>query len=141
MDPLTERARLAVLLAQQEARSQGSPVVTTLHLLAGLLREDEGIAAELLTNHGVRLERVREVLGAPGPTHEGEAPLSATTSRVIERAEQEARWGEREHVATEHLLLGLLHEDDGEAIRLLLDAGVSEIAIRDELAHRFRRRR
>ncbi len=140
MVPLNERARLAVLLAQQEARKHGSPVVTTLHLLAGLLREDEGLAAELLTNHGVRLETVRAAAGAPGSERTGDAPLSETVSRALERAEQEARWSEREHVSTEHLLLGLLHEADGESIRLLLDAGVSETVIRDEVArfkHRF----
>ena len=138
---LNERARLAVLLARQEARRLGAPAVTTLHLLAGLLREDEGLAAELLTNHGVRLEDVRSAAGAPGPEREGDVALSPTTTRAIERAELEARWGEREHTSTEHVLLGLLHEADGAAIRLLLDAGITEDGVRREIGRRFRRRR
>jgi ATP-dependent Clp protease ATP-binding subunit ClpA len=142
---LTERSRLAVLFATQEARRLGSPVVAPLHMLAGLMLEDEGRAADFLTNHGVRLEALRAAAAAtPGAAPAegaGDPPLSEVVERAIERAEQEARWLERDHVGTEHVLLGLLHEAHGEAIRLLLDAGLTESEIRDELVRQARRRR
>ncbi|HEX8101892.1 MAG TPA: Clp protease N-terminal domain-containing protein [Solirubrobacteraceae bacterium] len=142
---LTERARLAVLFAEQEARGMDAPAVGPLHLLCGLMLEDEGRAADLLTNHGVRLEALRaaaaEGAAEPAALGEGDPPLSPAVERVLERAEQEARWLERDHVGTEHVLLGLLHEGQGEAIRLLLDAGLAESEIRDELVRQARRRR
>ena len=149
VDRLTERARLAVLVARREAQTDGTAVVSTLHLLAGLIVEEEGLGADYLTHHGVRLEEVRDLArahsgarfvsgqdGAPG-----ELPLSPAAERSLQRATAEARWLGLEHAATEHLLLGLLHEGDGEAIRLLLDAGLSETAVRDDLVRRARRRR
>jgi len=141
---LTERAHLALLFARAEAREAGAPEVTTAHLLAGLLREDEGLAADLLTNHGVRLDDVRRLDEEPAAgtaTAEGDAgepALSATAQRVVERATQEARWGELDHAATEHLLLGLAHEGGGALIRLLLDAGLREETVREEVARRRR---
>ncbi len=141
---LTERSRLAVLFATQEARRSGAPEVTALHLVAGLLLEDEGLAAELLTHHGVRLETVRAAAAAADAQRAGaapaEPPLTPTVQRALERAETEARWLERDHAGTEHVLLGLLHEADGEAIRQLLDAGLQEAEIRDGLVRRLRRR-
>ena len=142
---LTERSHLAVLFATQEARKLRSPVVGPLHLLAGLMLEDEGRAADLLTNHGVRLDALRaaaaETPGELAPEGAGDPPLSAVVERALERAEQEARWLERDHVATEHVLLGLLHEAHGEPIRILLDAGLTEAEIRDALVRQARRRR
>jgi len=142
---VNERARLALLFARAEARGAGAPEVTAAHLLAGLVREDEGLAAELLTNHGVRLQDVRvieENRGSAPPSADGldsdEPPLSATVQRAVERAEWEAGWAELDHVATEHLLLGLVHEAGGAVIRLLLDAELGEEAIRGEVA-RLRR--
>jgi len=130
----TERAHLALLFARAEARGAGAPEVTAGHLLAGLLREDEGLAAELLTNHGVRLQDVRMIEearggGVPGADEDG-PPLSPTVQRVTERAGQESRWAGLDHAATEHLLLGLAHEAGGAVIRLLLDAGLNEDRIR-----------
>lgn len=132
---MNERARLAVLFARAEARESGAPEVTAGHLLAGLLREDEGLAAELLTNHGVRLQDVRKLEEpAGGPAAEpDEPPLSTIVQRVVERAEQEARWAELDRAAPEHLLLGLAHEAGGGVIRLLLDAGLGEEGIRHAL--------
>ena len=141
---LTERSRLAVLFATQEARQLGAPEVSELHLLVGLMLEDEGRAADLLTNHGVRLETVRAAATqsgrAPLPEDAEDPPLSDTVERALERAEQEARWLERDHVGTEHVLLGLLHEAHGDAIRVLLDAGLTEPEIRDVLVRQARRR-
>jgi ATP-dependent Clp protease ATP-binding subunit ClpA len=143
MDRLTERGVLAVLFARKEAETGGAPAVSTLHLLVGLICEDEGRAAELLATHGVRLEDVRPLAGGrsgtrfvPGAGEAHDLPLSPTAQRALERAVEEARWLGLDHAATEHLLLGLLHEADGTAIRLLLDAGVSETAIREDLVRR-----
>ena len=134
---LTERAHLALLFARAEARSAGAPEVSAGHLLAGLLREDEGLAAELLTNRRVRLQDVRLVEEEPDPVHPGAPaadedgpPLSDTVRRAVERGEQEGRWAGLDHAGTEHLLLGLAHEAGGAVIRLLLDAGLSEDGIR-----------
>ncbi len=147
MDRLSERGRLAVLLARQEAGNAEAPAVGALHLVAGLIREDEGMAAELLTHHGVRLEDVRELAGAGAGERfvpasvEGEIPLSPTVERALERAAEESRWLGLEHASTEHVLLGLLHEGSGAAIRLLLDAGLSEAALHEQVVRRARRRR
>jgi len=140
---LNERARLAVLFAQREARESAAPQVDSLQLVAGLLHEDEGIAADLLAHHGVRLEAVRAAArdDAARWTPDEEPPLSPTVVRVLERAELEAKWLERDHAGTAHVLLGLLHEDDGGAIRLLLDAGLSEARVREELVRRTDRGR
>ena len=144
MSVLSERARLAVLFATQEARRDGAAEVTPLHLVAGLLLEDEGLAAEVLTNRGVRLETVRAAAAGAGPAvgqEPADPPLGAEVERIVERACHEARWLERDHAGTAFLLLGLLHEAGGDAIRILLDAGLTEGEIRDGLARRFRRRR
>jgi len=145
---VNERAHLAALFARAEAREAGAPEVTPGHLLAGLLREDEGLAAELLTNHGVRLGDVRVIEESRGsaplpadpadPSDHDRPPLSPTVQRAVERAEHEAGWAELDHAATEHLLLGLAHEAGGAVIRLLLDAELGEDAIRAEVARRRR---
>ena len=135
---LTERAHLAILFARAEARGAGAPEVTAGHLLAGLLREDEGLAAELLTNHGVRLPDVRMIEESrgggevPGADDDG-PPLSATVERAVDRGELEARWAGLDHAGPEHVLLGLAHEAGGAVIRLLLDAGLGEDGIREGL--------
>ena len=148
MGELTERGRLSLLLARQEAGRTSAPAIGALHLLAGLLREEDGTAAELLTNHGVRLDVVRAAAaeeGADGdgatPEGDGDPPLTPVARRILDRAFQEARWQELERAGTEHVLLGLLHEADGEAIRILLDAGLSESRLHEELVRRARRRR
>lgn len=140
---LTERAHLAVLLARQEAAGLGASSVTSAHLVLGLLLEDEGTAARVLESRGLRPDAVRASIGPAGPSSGAgeQPPLSPTSERILARAVQEARWLGAEHAATEHVLLGVLHEADGDAIRLLLDAGVAEDALRDDLLRRRRKRR
>ena len=148
MDELTERGRLSLLLARQEAERTSAPAIGALHLLAGLLREEDSTAAELLTNHGVRLDVVRAAAaraGAAGdaatPDGGADPPLAPVARRILDRAVQEARWQELDHAGTEHVLLAMLHEADGDAIRILLDAGLSEARLHEELVRRSRRRR
>lgn len=140
--PFTERARLAILFARRGARERGAPNVACEHLLYGLAREEEGTAAQILFGHGLTADAVTEALP---PRLEGDPQsegMSLTfepgADRTLERAAHEARWDGREYAATEHLLLGLVHEAQGMVLRLLLDAGLNEDAVRADLV-RLRR--
>jgi ATP-dependent Clp protease ATP-binding subunit ClpC len=140
--PFTERARLAILFARRAARERGAPNVGGEHLVYGLVREEEGTAAQILVGHGLTAD---VAVAALPPKLEGD-PMSEGMSltfepsadRALERAAHEARWDGREYAATEHVLLGLVHEAQGLALRLLLDTGINEDAVRADLA-RLRR--
>jgi ATP-dependent Clp protease ATP-binding subunit ClpC len=141
---LTENAHLALLLAEREARALGAPNVCTGHVLLGLLLEEESMAARVLREHGITPDGVRAVLPVSGESAVGDGdrlPLSDPATRVLRRAEHEARWLGLEHAATEHLLLALLHEDDGDPVRLLLGAGVRAEELHAEVVHRSLRKR
>lgn len=109
----TERARRVVLSAQNEASTLGSPKVGTEHLLLGLLREDEGVAAIILTRLNVSLDTVRALVPAEATrAEEGRDPLLTKEAKIIlELAADEARRMKHNYIGTEHLLLGLLRED------------------------------
>jgi ATP-dependent Clp protease ATP-binding subunit ClpC len=141
---LTARAHLAMRLAAREARALGAPSICTGHVLLGLLLEEESTAARVLSEHGVTPGAVRAVLrrsDASGAAEGDRLALSETATRVLRRAEQEAHWLGLEHAATEHLLLALLHEDDGDPVRLLLGAGVQAEELHAEVVHRSLRKR
>ena len=127
----TARARTAVTLAQDEARRYDHDYVGTEHLLLGLLREGQGVAARALAALEVDLDRARGALervigrGTPGPTSASCLGLTPRAKAVFERADEEARCLRHRYIGTEHLLLGLLAEADGEAARALGAAGVT----------------
>ena len=133
----TERARKVVVLAQEEARHFNHNYIGTEHLLLGLLREDEGVAARALTALGVTIEEARErVASIVGYGSEGpglQAPFTPRSKKVLELALREAMRLEHNYIGTEHILLGLVRENEGVAARVLSDLGVSPDDVRREL--------
>jgi len=132
----TQRAQHVFHLAREEARSLGHPAIGTEHLLLGLLRENEGIAARALLNLGLDLALVRKAvtdLVGPGRAEGGELELTPRVKKVVELANDEAqRWGVN-YVGTEHLLLGLIREGEGVAAQALADLGVTAEAVRKQV--------
>jgi ATP-dependent Clp protease ATP-binding subunit ClpC len=121
----TEPARRVVVLGREEARALGHGHIGTEHLLLGLLREDEGVAARALDALGLSADAVRarvvETHGVPEPAGTGDVGFTAPARRALESAAREAARRRDRHVATEHLLLGLIREPDSPAAQLLAD--------------------
>src|SRR5438445_4005100 len=123
----TERARRVVFFAQEEAARVGENYVGTEHLLLGLVREDDSVAARILDRLGVPLGRVRSEIerqvtrghGNLGP----DMQLTPRAKRMIDLAYEEARQLNNNYMGTEHLLLGLIREGDGLAARVLVKLG------------------
>ncbi|MBE3550147.1 MAG: ATP-dependent Clp protease ATP-binding subunit [Brockia lithotrophica] len=132
----TERAQRVLALAQDEAIRLGHSSIGTEHILLGLIREGEGIAARVLKNMGLSLEQIREeVEGLVG--RGTERPTSTTytprAKKVIELAFDEARKLGHTYVGTEHILLGLIREGEGVAARVLANLGVSLTKARQQV--------
>ncbi len=125
----TERANRVIALAQEEARRLQHNAFGTEHILLGLIREGEGVAARALMSLSVDLSRVRsevERLVGPGSASPDEGLIPTPRSkRVLELAFDEARRLGHNYVGTEHLLLGLIREGEGVAARVLQNLGVS----------------
>jgi ATP-dependent Clp protease ATP-binding subunit ClpC len=121
----TERARQVVVLAQEEARILKHNYIGTEHVLLGLLREEEGIGARVLESLGVTLEGVREkVVQIVGPGDEltaGQIPFTPSAKKVLELALREALSLDHDYIGTEHILLGLVRQNEGASARILLD--------------------
>jgi ATP-dependent Clp protease ATP-binding subunit ClpC len=136
----TEPARQVVVLAQDEARALGHNYIGTEHLLLGLLREGQGLAARVLESMDVTIEEVRaqvermvgrgEGMGAAG----GQIPFTPRAKKVLELALREALTLNHNYIGTEHVLLGLAREGEGVAIRILLDFDVDVEKIRSEIS-------
>ncbi len=134
----TSRARRAVLMAHDEAQRMGVQLISTEHLLLGLMRLREGVAAEVLESLGLDLERLRSELRRQmevEATGEGSADVSFTpeAQRVLQRAYAEARQLGDYHIGTEHILIGLLREGRGAAYRLLRRHGADLPMVRHAL--------
>ncbi len=127
----TDRVRKVLQMAREEAARLHHEYVGTEHILLGLIREGEGVAAAVLTNLGVDLEDIQQKIeetvkkgkaaAATGP----ELPYTSRAKKVLELAMLEARELSHSYVGTEHLLLGLLREEKGIAAQVLTDAGVT----------------
>jgi dihydroneopterin aldolase len=124
----TERARKVVVLAQEEARHFNHNYIGTEHLLLGLLREDEGMAARALASLNVTLRGAREQLESiVGYGEEGtgaQAPFTPRSKKVLELALREALQLGHNYIGTEHILLGLVCENEGVASQMLSGMGV-----------------
>ncbi|MEI6512990.1 MAG: ATP-dependent Clp protease ATP-binding subunit [bacterium] len=124
----TERARKVVFYAQEEAQRFGEGYVSTEHLLLGLVREPDSVAARVLDRMGVSLNRVRAEIERQLPRGEArpgqEMQLTPRAKRVIDLAYDEARQLNNNYIGTEHLLLGLIREGEGLAGRVLGKLGV-----------------
>ena len=136
-DKFTERVRKVIFLAREEAARLQHGSIGTEHLLLGLLREGEGIAATVLSNLGLDLEAIRHavenmVAQAGGTLTIGEIPFTSNAKRVLELSVDEARQLGHNYVGTEHLLLGLIREGEGVAAKVLMDMGVDRKKVRDE---------
>jgi ATP-dependent Clp protease ATP-binding subunit ClpC len=128
-DKFTERARKVLSLAQEEAQRIQHNYIGTEHLLLGLVRENEGIAARVLTSLGVDLEKVRkaveDIIGRGDSIVHGEIGLTPRAKKVIELAVDEARRLNHHYIGTEHLLLGLIREGEGIGAGVLESFGLS----------------
>lgn len=135
----TERARKVVFYAQEEAQKFGEGYVSTEHLLLGLVRETDCVAARVLENLGVSLGRIKTEIEKQLPRGESkqtqDMTLTPRAKRVIDLAYDEARNLNNNYIGTEHLLLGLIREGDGLAGRVLAKLGVElERARREVMA-------
>ncbi len=133
----TERARQVVVLAQEEARTLKHNYIGTEHILLGLLREEEGVGARVLELLGVTIERTRaEVLKLVGSGEEvtaGQIPFTPRAKKVLELALREALSFAHNYIGTEHILLGLMRENEGVAARVLREFGADPEKVRNEV--------
>jgi ATP-dependent Clp protease ATP-binding subunit ClpA len=135
-DKFTERARKVLSLAQVEAQHLHHNYIGTEHLLLGLVREGEGVAAVVLRNLAVDLNKVRaaveHIIGRGDRIVLGDIGLTPRAKKVIELSADEARRMNHRYIGTEHLLLGLVREGEGIAAGVLESFGLELLAIRRE---------
>jgi ATP-dependent Clp protease ATP-binding subunit ClpC len=135
-EKFSERARRVLSLAQEEAQRFNHNYIGTEHILLGLVRETEGVAARVLSNLGVELSKVRSavefIIGRGEKAVPGEIGLTPRAKKVIELAVDEARRLNHSYIGTEHLLIGLLREGEGVAAGVLESLGVTLEKIRSE---------
>jgi ATP-dependent Clp protease ATP-binding subunit ClpC len=134
----TERARQVVVLAQDEARALKHNYIGTEHILLGLLREEEGLAARVLESLDVTVEEVRaQVARIIGPGDEpivsGQIPFTPRAKKVLELSLREALSLKHNYIGTEHILLGLVRENEGVAARILLAFDADAGKVRNEI--------
>jgi len=134
----TERVRKVLAMAREEAARLHHEYVGTEHILLGLIREGEGVAAAVLQNMSVDLDEIQQKIedtvkkGKAQQTTGPDLPYTSRAKKVLELAMSEARELNHSYVGTEHLLLGLLREEKGIAAQVLTDAGVNLEAARAE---------
>ena len=136
-DKFSERARRVLTLAQEEAQRLNHNYIGTEHILLGLVKEEEGVAARVLINLGVSLPKMRSaveyVIGRGEKATSAGTGLTPRAKRVIELAIDEARQMGHNYIGTEHLLLGLLREADGVAAGVLDSFGITLERARAEI--------
>jgi len=137
-DKFSEHARRVLTLAQEEAQRFNHSYIGTEHILLGLVREKEGIAAKVLTGMGISLPRVRQaveyIIGAGERQSSGASGLTSRAKKIIELAIDEARQMGHSYIGTEHLLLGILREGEGVAAKVLQNLDVNQERVRAEIA-------
>ena len=125
------------MLAQEEARALKHNYIGTEHVLLGLLREEEGLAARSLEALDITVERVREqvrrIVGSGEEATAGQIPFTPRAKKVLELALREALSLGHNYIGTEHILLGLVRENEGVAVRILLDFGADAEKVRNEV--------
>jgi len=126
-----------VVLAQEEARTLKHNYIGTEHILLGLLREEEGLAARVLESLDITVERVRaqvvRIVGSGEEVTSGQIPFTPRAKKVLELALREALSLGHNYIGTEHILLGLVRENEGVAARILLDFDADSDKIRNEV--------
>jgi ATP-dependent Clp protease ATP-binding subunit ClpA len=133
----TERARQVVVFAQDEARLLKHNYIGTEHILLGLLREEEGLAARVLEGLDVTVEEVRaqvaHIVGEGDEVMTGQIPFTPRAKKLLELALRESQSLGHNYIGTEHVLLGLVRENEGVAARILLDFDVEAETVRNDV--------
>ncbi|MCA9323116.1 MAG: NDP-hexose 4-ketoreductase, partial [Planctomycetes bacterium] len=137
-DRFTDRARKVMGLARQEAQRLNHEYIGTEHILLGLVQEGSGVAANVLKNLDIDLRKVRsevEKLVKTGPSMVtmGQLPFTPRAKKVLELALEEASNLGHNYIGTEHILLGLIKEQDGKAAKVLTNLGVQLDSVRSEI--------
>ncbi len=139
--PFTQRAKNALEASLKEAMGMRHNYIGTEHLLLGLIREEDGVAARVLTDLGVHLDEAREqvesVVGYGEDATGAQAPFTPRTNKVLQLALREAMQLDHDYIGTEHVLLGLVRESEGVAARVLLNLGIDPDAVRREVIGRL----
>lgn len=125
----TEKAKRAIMIAQEEAINLNHDYIGTEHILIGLIKEEEGVASQVLRQLGVNVDKVVEeverLVGKGEYQQVGEIAFTPRAKKVLELASQEASQLKNNYIGTEHILLGLIKEGSGVAIRILADLGIN----------------
>src|SRR5437016_4749018 len=133
----TDRARRVVVLAQEEARMLNHNYIGTEHVLLGLIREGEGVAAKALESLGISLEGVRqqveEIIGQGQQIPGGHIPFTPRAKKVLELSLREALQLGHNYIGTEHILLGLIREGEGVAAQVLVKLGADLNRVRQQV--------
>jgi GNAT superfamily N-acetyltransferase len=133
----TDRARRAVVLAQEEARTLNHGYIGTEHLLLGLLCESDGVGARALESLGISLDAVRqqveEIIGQGQHAPSGHIPFTPRAKKVLQLSLREAEQLGHDYIGTEHLLLGLLREGHGVAAQVLVKLGADRNRVRQQV--------
>ena len=141
-DRFSDKARIAMKFAREEAERLNHDYLGTEHILLGLIKEQTGIAAQVLESLNIDLESVRtEILNlvkpSPDTAQVGQLPFTPSSKKVIEFAIEEARNFEHNHVGTEHLLLGVLRQEEGIGAQALVNLGLSLANVRQAILKWF----
>lgn len=137
-DKYTDRARKVISLSRIEAQRLSHDTIGTEHILLGLLREGSGVAARALLNLEIDVKKVldeveRLIKTEPRPVASGQLPFTPGAKKTLEFAHEEAVNLKHDYIGTEHLLLGILREEEGLASRVLRNLGVKVEAVREEV--------
>jgi ATP-dependent Clp protease ATP-binding subunit ClpC len=137
----TDRARRVVVLAQDEARMLNHNYIGTEHILLGLIHENEGVGAKALESMGVTLDavrdQVRDIIGEGNQAPTGHIPFTPRAKKVLELSLREALQLGHNYIGTEHILLGLLREGEGTAVKVLSRLKAEPAAVRQEVIERL----
>jgi len=140
-DRFTDRALKVMALARKNAQSFDHDFIGTEHILLALVGEEGGVALEVLDNLGLAIGAIRSEIEKnlrtrpPSPVAAGKIPFTPRANKVLELAREEAEGLRHDRIDTEHLLLGLVRENDGVAARVLLDLGLKLEEAREEVIH------
>jgi ATP-dependent Clp protease ATP-binding subunit ClpC len=133
----TERARRVIVLAQEEARLLDHAWIGTEHILLGLLRDGDGMAARALTELGISLDGARQavedMVGRGREAPSGHIPFTPRSKKVLELSLREALQLGSDYIGTEHILLALLREGDGVAAQVLVASGADLNRVRQQV--------
>ncbi len=137
-DRFTDRAKKVMSFARQEAMKFNHEYIGTEHILLGLVQEGSGVAANVLKNMTIDLEKIRHevekiVKTGPSMVTMGQLPFTPRAKKVLELSLEEASQLSHNYIGTEHLLLGLIRENEGIAAQVLMNLGIKLDEVRDEV--------